>query len=262
GTMLPAIKGMLAALATYATLEVARAIASLVSRAARFGHTVYNHAYPWLPDVTLSQGQKDWLHGMGSVIGGLIFGFSDLSFPSIPVWVWVVLAPGLFLFAKAKPNLVSAVSKIGLTLGRYFRTATALTFARPKWAGGIIAGLLVGIAAADAFFTSNPLLWLAVISGMIKSAYTGTTIALLIAAGRGLSTLAAHTRQVTGQLAVRASEVRRDMLRATAKINKPILKSVKMVLTLTRRAKTGAVIEREQVRDTPPTRAYDQIAPG
>src|SRR6266478_266460 len=100
GTMFPAVKGVLAALATYATLEVARAMADLVSPAIRVGHTVYSHAYPWLPDVKLSQRQKDWLHGMGSVTGGLIFGFSDLSFPSVPVWAWVALAPGLFLFAK------------------------------------------------------------------------------------------------------------------------------------------------------------------
>jgi hypothetical protein len=223
GTVFPAVKGVLAALATYATLEVARAIANLVSHAARFGHAVYSHAHPWLPDVKLSQSQKDWLHGMGSVTGGLIFGFSNLSFPSVPVWAWVALAPELFLFAKERPNMVSAVSKIGLALGRCFRTVAELTLAQPKWAGGITAGFIVGIAAADVLLASNPLLGFAIISGVIKSAYTGTIIALLIAAGRGLAALVAHTRQVTGQLTVRASEVRRDMLRATAKITKPVL---------------------------------------
>ena len=262
GTMFPAVKGVLAALATYATLEVARAMADLVSPAVRLGHTVYSHVYPWLPDVKLSQSQKDWLHGMGSVTGGLIFGFSDLSFPSVPVWAWVALAPALFLFAKERPNLVSAVSKVGLNLGRCFHTAAELTLAQPKWAGGIAAGFVVGIAAADALFASNPLLGFAIISGVIKSTYTGTTIALLIAAGRGLAALAAHTRQVTGQLTVRASEVRRDMLRAAAKITKPVLKLGKAALTLTSRAKTGTIIKREQVRDTTPTRACDQIAPG
>jgi hypothetical protein len=97
---------------------------------------------------------------------------------------------------------------------------------------------------------------------VIKSAYTGTTIALLIAAGRGLAVLAAHTRQFTGQLTVRASEVRRDMLRAAAKFTKPVLKLGKAVPTLTWREKTDTVIKREQVWDTVPTRAYDQIAPG
>ncbi len=194
GTMFPAVKGVLAALATYATLEVARAMADLVSPAIRVGHTVYSHAYPWLPDVKLSQRQKDWLHGMGSVTGGLIFGFSDLSFPSVPVWAWVALAPGLFLFAKERPNLVYAVSKVGLNLGRYFHTVAELTLAQPKWAGGITAGFMVAIAAADALFASNPFLGFAIISGVIKAAYTGTTIALLIAAGRGLAALAAHIK--------------------------------------------------------------------
>jgi hypothetical protein len=204
GTMLPAVNGVLAALATYATLEVAKAVADLVSPAVRFGHTVYSYAYPWLADVKLSQIQKDWLHGMSSVTGGLIFGFSDLSFPSVPAWAWVVLAPELFLFAKERPNLVSAVSMAGLTLGRCFRTAAELTLAKPKWAGGIAAGFMVGIAAADASFSSNPLLGFAIISGVVKSAYTGTTIALLVAAGRGLAALAAYTRPVIGQLTVRA----------------------------------------------------------
>jgi len=97
---------------------------------------------------------------------------------------------------------------------------------------------------------------------VIKSAYMGTTIALLIAAGRGLAALAAHTRQVTGQLTVRAREVRRDMLRAIAKVTKPVLKLGKAIPTPTWRAKARAVIKREQVRDTTPTGAYDQIAPG
>src|ERR1700730_19378719 len=186
---------------------------------------------------------------MGSVTGGLIFGFSDLSFPSVPVWAWVALAPALFLFAKERPNLVSAVSKVGLNLSRCFHTAAELTLAQLKWAGGITAGFVVGIAAADALFASNPFLGFAIISGVIKSAYTGTTIALLIAAGRGLAALAAHTRQVTGRLTVRASEARRDMLQATAKITKPVMKLGKAGLTLTSRAKTGTIIKREKVID-------------
>jgi hypothetical protein len=203
-TVFPAAKGVLAALATYATLEVARVIADLVSPAIRLGHTVYIHAYPWLPDVKLSQRVIDWLHGMGSVTGGLIFGFSDLSFPSVPLWGWAALAPGLILFAKQRPNFVSAASKAGLNLGRYFHAAAEFTLARPRWAGGIAAGFAVGIAAAGALFTSQPLLGFSIILGVIKASYTGTMIALLIAAGRGSAALAAYTRQVTGQLAVRA----------------------------------------------------------
>jgi hypothetical protein len=259
--MFPAVKGVLAALATYATLEVARAIANLVSPAARLGHTVYRHAYPWLPDVKLSRGQKDWLHGMSSVTGGLIFGFSDLSFPSIPVGACVVFAPGLFLFAKERPNLISAVSKIGLNLGRCFHTAAKLTFARPKWAGGITAGFMVGIAAAGALSASSPLLGFAIMSGAIKAAYTGTAIALLIAAGRGSAALVAHTRQATSHLTMHAREVRRDMLWVAAKLTKPVLQLGNAALTLTSRSKTGTGTL-EQVRDTTPEHAHDQIAPG
>jgi hypothetical protein len=58
------------------------------------------------------------------------------------------------------------------------------------------------------------------------------------------------------------AKVRRDMLRAAVKLTKPVLKLGKAVPTLTWREKTGTVIKREQVWDTVPTRAYDQIAPG
>jgi hypothetical protein len=200
GTVFPAVKGMLAALATYATLEVARVLADLVSPAVRLGHTVYSHAYPWSPAVKFSRRQKDWLHGAGSVTGGLIFGFNDLSFPSVPVWTWAALAPGLFLFAKERPNLVSEISKVCLKLARCFRKAAEFTLAQPKWAGGIAAGFMVGIAAAGALFASHPLLGFAIILAVMKAVYTGTTIALLIAAGRGSAALAAHTRQIIGQL--------------------------------------------------------------
>jgi hypothetical protein len=211
-TILPVVKGVLAAVATYATLEVARVTANLVSPAVRLSYAAYNCVYPWLPEVKLSQRQKDWLHAAGSVTGGLIFGFSDLSFSSVPVWVWAALAPGFFLFTKERPNLLSAVSKVGLKVGRCFHTAAEFTLAQPKRVGGITAGFMVGIAAAGAFFSSSPFLGFGIMSGVIKAAYTGTAIALLIAAGRGSAALAAHIRQVTNHLTMRAGEVRRDML--------------------------------------------------
>jgi len=205
GTVFPAVKGMLAALATYATLEVARVLADLVSPAVRLGHAVYSRAYPWSPDVKLSQRQKDWLHGAGSVTAGLIFGFNDLSFPSLPVWTWAALAPGLFLFAKERPDRVSEISKACLKLVRCLRRAAEFTLAQPKWAGGIAAGFMAGTAAAGALFASHPLLGFAIILGVMKAAYTGAIIALLIAAGRGSAALAAHTRQIIGQLTHRRS---------------------------------------------------------
>jgi len=258
GTMFPAVKGLLAALATYATLEVARAMADLISPAVRLSHTVYSHVHPLLPDVKLSRRQKDWLHGMGSMTGGLICGFSDLSFPSISVWAWMALAPGLFLFAKERPNFVAAVSKVGLTLGRCSHKVAEYALAQPKWAGGITIGFMLTIVAADAVLASDPLVGFAIISTVIKSAYLGTTIALLIAAVRGLAALAVHIRQVTGQLTVGASEAR-DALWAASKITKPILQLGRAALA---RVKAERMRQERQVWDTTPARAYDQIARG
>jgi hypothetical protein len=258
-TVLPVVKGALAAVATYATLEAARVTAHFVSPPIRVGYAVYNRAYPRLPEVSLSQRQKDWLHAASSVVGGLIFGFSNLSFPSVPVWAWAALAPGLFLFAKERPNLIPAIAKAGWNLGRCFHTAAEFTLARPKSAGGIAAGFMVGIAAAGALSASRPLLGFAVMSGAIKAAYTGTAIAFLIAAGRGSAALVAHMRQATSHLTMRAREVRRDMLWVAAIIAKPVLSLGKAALTLTARSKTGTG---EQVGDTMPEHARDQIAPG
>ncbi len=249
GTVLPAIKGVLAALATYATLEVARVLADLASPAVRLGHAAYSRTYPWLPRVKLSPRQRDWLHGAISATGGLIFGFSDLSFPSIPIWGWMALASGFFLFLKENPKLASAVSKAGLKQGRRLRKVAEFTLAQPKWAGGIVAGFMIVIAAAGYLFSSHPFLGFIIISGVIKVTYTGTSIALLIAAGRGLASLAVHTRRVAGQLTVRASEVWRDMLWWAATITKPVLKLGKAALVLASRPKT-ATTKLEQVRDT------------
>jgi hypothetical protein len=256
-TVFPAVKGVLAALATYATLEVARVIADLVSPVVRLGQAVYSRAYLWLPRVKLSQCQRDWLHGMGSVTGGLIFGFSDLSFPSIPIWVWMALAPGFFLFLKKKPHLASAVLNVGLKLSRCLRRAAEFTLAQPKWVGGVVAGFLIGIAAAGYLFSSHPFLGFIIISGVIKAAYTGISIALLIGAGRGLASLVVHTRRVAGQLSVRASGVWRDMLWSAVTITKPVLKLGKAALALASRTKTETT-KLEQARDTT-TDSYDEM---
>jgi hypothetical protein len=260
-TVLPVVKGALAAVATYATLEVAHVTTHFISPPIRLSYAVYNRAYPWLPKVKFSQRQKDWLHAAGGVTGGLIFGFSNLSFPSVPVWAWAALAPGLFLFAKERTNLVPAVSKAGWNLGRRFHMVAEFTLARPKWAGGIAAGFMVGLAAVGALSASSPLLGFAIVLGAIKAAYTGTAIALLIAAGRGSATLVGHTRRAASHLTMRAHEVRRDTLWVAPKITKPVLKLRKAALTLTSRSKTETG-KREQVRDTTPEPAHDQIAPG
>jgi hypothetical protein len=261
GTVFPAAKGVLAALATYATLEVTRVIADLALPAVRLGHAVCSRAYPWLPRAKLSPRQRDWLHGTGSVTGGLIFGFSDLPFPSIPVWGWVALAPGLFLFLKERPNLSSAVSKVSLKLARGSRRVAHFTLAQPKWAGGIVAGFMIGTVAAGYLFSSHPFLGFRIISGVVRAAYTGTSIALLIAAGRGLVSLAVHTRRIAGQLGVRAGEVWRDMLSAAATITKPVVKLGKAAVTLASRAKKGDDQAGTELATQRPRSAYDRISP-
>jgi hypothetical protein len=214
-TILPVVKGVLAAVATYATLEVARVTANLLSPAVRLSYAACNCVYPLLPEVKLSQRQKDWLHAAGSVTGGLIFGFSNLSFSSVPVWAWAALVPGVFLFTKERPNLVSAVSKIGLKVGRCFHMVTEFTIANPKRVAGITTGFMICVVAASAFLSSSPFLWFWIMSGVIKTAYMGIAFALLIAAGRGSAALVAHIRRVTHHLTMRSGEVRRDMLWVT-----------------------------------------------
>jgi hypothetical protein len=236
-TVFPAVKGVIAALATYATLAATRVVVDLLLPVVRMARTVYSHAHPWLPDVKLSQRQRDWLHGMASVAGGLIFGFSDLSFPSVPAWAWAALAPGLFLFAKERPNLVSAISKSGLTVGRYIHKSAEFTLAQPKWAAGLAAAFAVVIFAAGAVFFSHPFLGFAIMSGVVKAAYVGTTLALLIAAARGLAALTAHTRQVAGLVAVRSCEAGYGLLRIAAKIANPFMKFGRATVAVISRVK-------------------------
>jgi hypothetical protein len=259
-TVLPIVKAAVAAVATYATLEVTRITAHFLSPAIRLSYVAINRAYPWLPEVDLSRRQRDWVHGMASVAGGLIVGYSDLSFPSVPIWAWTVLVPGLFCFAKERPNLISAVSKAGWNLGRYFHTTAVFTLARPKWVGGLAAGFIVGIAAAGALWASNPFLGLAIVSTGVKAAYVGTAIALLIAAGRGSIALVAHIGGAISLLTKRAGKLTRGMLFAATKVAKPILKFGQTALTLTSRSK-AETINPEQCQETTPRHAPSRTAP-
>jgi hypothetical protein len=61
---------------------------------------------------------------------------------------------------------------------------------------------MIGIAAAGYLFSSHPFIGFIIISGAIKAAYTGSSIAVLIAAGRGLASLVVHARRVAGRLSV------------------------------------------------------------
>jgi hypothetical protein len=65
---------------------------------ARYGYDGYKHAREWLPHVELTPRKINWLHGAGSLAAGSIFGFENLSLPSIPTLLWAASVPGLFLF--------------------------------------------------------------------------------------------------------------------------------------------------------------------
>jgi hypothetical protein len=241
GTVLPIVKAALASAATYATLEVTRIAAHFLSPVIRLSYAVVSRAYPWLAEVNLSRCQKNWVHGAASVAGGLIVGYSNLSSPPVPIWAWTALVPGLFFFAKQRPNLISAVSKAGRKLGRYCHTTAVLTLARPKLVGGLTAGFIVGIAAAGALWASDPFLGFAIVSTVIKVAYVGAAIALLIAAGRGWIALVAYTGRAVGLLSMRAGEWTRDMPFAATKVARPILRLGRTALTLTSRSKAETI---------------------
>jgi PAS domain S-box-containing protein len=92
-------KGVLGAVATYVTVKVTRVAADfvlsiisfvlpIISPVARYGYDGYKYTVQWLPNVELTSRKIDWLHGIGSLAAGLIFGFEHLSFPSLPTWAW------------------------------------------------------------------------------------------------------------------------------------------------------------------------------
>jgi ribonuclease Z len=103
-------KGVLGAVATYVTVEVARVtvdfalsiirfVLPIMSPVARHG---YRYARQWLPNVELTPGTIDWLHGTGSLAAGSILGFENLSFPSLPSWLWVASVPGFLVFSSTR----------------------------------------------------------------------------------------------------------------------------------------------------------------
>jgi hypothetical protein len=229
-TIAQAVKGIVSAIATYVTLEVARVVVDfalsiihfaspVVLPVARYGYSGYKYMRSWLPHVEPTRRQIDWLHGAGSVAAGSLFGFTNLSFPQIPDGLWAASVPGLILFAGQRPNLVLTIGQVGGHMSRYLihylRIATQYTRAHPRGALGIAGGAIVGGAAmAGAFDASSPLSGVAIIWGTLKAGYSAATIASIIAAVRGSVKIVVHVRQAGSAIATGANATRQTMATA------------------------------------------------
>src|SRR5215470_18184878 len=219
-------KGIVSAIATYVTLEVARVAVDfalsiihfaspVVLPVARYGYAGYKYMRPWLPHVEPTRRQIDWLHGAGSVAAGALFGFANLSFPQIPDGLWVASLPGLILFAGQRPHLIFAIGRVGSHMTRYLvhylRIATQYTHAHPRGALGIAGGAIVGGVMAGVFDASSPLLGVAIIWGTLKAGYLAVVIASIIAAVRGSAKMITHVRQTSSAVARGAHATRQTV---------------------------------------------------
>ena len=219
-------KGIVSAIATYVTLEVARVavdfVLSIIHFAspvvlpvARYGYAGYKYMRPWLPHFGPTRRQIDWLHSAGSVAAGALFGFTNLSFPQIPDGLWAASLPGLILFAGQRPNLIFAIGNVGSHMTRYLihylRIATEYTHAHPRAALGIAGAAMVGGAIAAALDTSGPLLGVGIIWGTLKAGYSAVVVASIIAAVRGSVKIITHVRQTGSAVATGANAARQKI---------------------------------------------------
>jgi hypothetical protein len=228
-TIAQVVKGIVGAIATYVTLEVARVTVNfalsivhfaspVVLPVARYGYAGYKYMRPWLPQVDPTRRQIDWLHGAGSVAAGALFGLTNLPFPHVPDVLWAASVPGLILFAWQRPNLILTIGQVGGHMSRYLidylRIATQYTRTHPRWALGIAGGAIVGGVMAGAFETSSPLSGVALVWGTLKAGYFAAVIASIIAAVRGSVKIVVHVRQAGNAVATGANAARRSMATA------------------------------------------------
>ena len=212
-------KGVLSAVATYVTVEVARVavdfalsiirfVLPIMSPVARYGYDGCKYARQWLPNIELTPSTIDWLHGTGSLAAGSIFGFENLSFPSVPSWLWVASVPGLLVFSSTRPNLLRRIWRTVCYVGRYLSHCVSIAgeYARshPRAARDVAAGAMVALAGVGAFHAYSPLLAVMVLAGTLKVAYSAVTIALIVAAVRGSVSLAANVRRAGCEIIRRA----------------------------------------------------------
>jgi hypothetical protein len=221
-TIAQVVKGVVSAIATYVTLEVARVavdfgwsiihlVSPIVLPLARYGYAGYKCMRPWLPHIEPTPRQIDWLHCATSVAAGSLFGLTNLSFPQIPDGLWAASLPGLILFAGQRPNLIRAIGNMSGYLIRYLRIAAQYARAYPRGALGIAGGSMLGGAMASAFDSSGSLSGIAILWGILKACYSAAAIASIIAAVRGSVKIVVHVRQAGRAVATGASAARRTM---------------------------------------------------
>jgi hypothetical protein len=214
------VKGIVSAVATYATLEVARVVVDFVLSiihfaspvvwpVARYGYHGYKYMCQWLPHVEPTRRQRDWLHGAASVAAGSLFSFANLSFSQIPDGLWVAAVPGVILFVGRRPGLMLTISHVGGHMSRclihYLRIATKYTRAQPRGALGIAGGTIVCGAVAGVFDASGALSGVAIMWGTLKAGYSAAVIASIIAAARGTVEIITHVSQAGSAVATCAS---------------------------------------------------------
>jgi hypothetical protein len=228
-TIAQVVKGIVSAIATYVTLEVARVAVEfalaiihfaspVVLPVARYGYAGYKYMRTWLPHLEPTQRQIDWLHGAGSVAAGLLFGLTNLAFPQIPDGLWAASVPGLIVFAGQRPNLILTIGHMSRYLIHYLRITTQYARAHPRGALGIIGGAVVGGVMAGAFDASGSLSGVVIMWGTLKAGYSAAAIASIIAAVRGSVKIITYVSQAGSAVATGTNAARQTMATAAGRL--------------------------------------------
>jgi hypothetical protein len=227
------VKGIMSAVATYVTLEVARVVVDFVLSiirfaspvvlpVARYGYGGYKYMCQRLPSVEPTRRQRDWLHGAASVAAGSLFGFANLSFPHIPDELWAASVPGVILFVGQRPSLMLTIGHAGGHMSHYLvhylRIAAKYMRAHPRGALGIAGGAIACGAVAGVFDTSGALSGVAIIWGTLKAAYAAAAIASIIAAVRGTVEIITQVRRAGRAVATGANATRQTMAGAARRL--------------------------------------------
>jgi hypothetical protein len=190
---------------------------------ARYGYDGYKHARQWLPHVELTPRKIDWLHSAGSLAAGSIFGFENLSLPSIPTLLWVASVPGLFLFLRTRPNLLRSVWCIGYYVAQYLNHCVSIgidyAHSHPRAARSIGAGAMVAVVAVGILHAFSSLFAVAILLGTLKAAYSAVQIALMIAAVRGSINTAAQLRRAGWAVIRHADATKQKLISATGQLS-------------------------------------------